>query len=133
MTTRPILRLLAVALIVAPGARLLASLESEADALSARNYALNLLEQGLRESSDREAARAGHKEAAAKPSPLSAVNFDVNKDGKLDEAEFAKWSAAVRLAVVKSAEAMKRFDKNSDGKLDDAEWAAAGNELFGVR
>jgi hypothetical protein len=133
MNTRHVLRLLAVVSLLAPGARLLANAATESDALGVRVFSLNLLEKDLRETAEREAIRANRKATPPPPSSLSAANFDVNKDGKLDEAEFAKWSAAVRAAVVKSPEAMKRYDTNKDGKLDDAEWAAASTVLMGKK
>jgi len=131
MNTRHVFRLLAVASLLTPGVHLLAA----ADDLNAtfRNMTLDLIAKDVREASEREEIKANRKEAAAKPSPLAPSNFDLNKDGKLDDAEFAAWSAAVRSAAVKSPEAMKRFDKNKDGKLDDAEWTAASTELFGKR
>jgi len=134
MNIKNALRLLAVALIVAPGVRLLAdtaSLNAEADGLSARNFFLNMYGKDIQETDDRIALRDARQKAAAQAAALSAANFDKNHDGKLDETEFAAWMAAVRQAVVKSPEAMKRFDKNHDGKLDDAEWAAASAVLLG--
>ena len=132
MKTRSVLRLLAVVpLLAAPGVRLLASPATESDALGVRVFVLNLIEKDLREAAEREEIRANRKPAPAPVSSLSAANFDLNKDGKLDDQEFAAWSAAVRRAAGKSPEAMKRFDKNKDGKLDDAEWNAALNWMFG--
>lgn len=128
MNIRLILRLLAVASFLTPGIRLLA-----ADPYGTRTFNLNLLEKDLRETAEREEIKANRKPAPAWPSSLAAANFDINKDGKLNDAEFATWSAAVRKAAVKSPAAMKRFDKNSDGKLDDAEWKTASDELFGQR
>jgi hypothetical protein len=132
MHTRHILRLLAVASLLTPGVRLLAA-DQSADSFGNRVFTLNLLEKDLREAAEREEIKANRKATPAPPSSLSAANFDKNKDGKLDDAEFAAWSAAVRQAAIKSPEAMKRFDKNKDGKLDDAEWTAASAELFGKR
>jgi hypothetical protein len=131
MNTRQVLRLLAVASLLSPGIRLLA-VDAGADPFGTRNFSLNLLEKDIRDTNEREETRQARKEAA-KTSPLSAANFDLNKDGKLDDTEFAAWSAAVRKAAAKSPEALKRFDKNKDGKLDDAEWTAASVELFGKR
>ena len=127
MNMRFLLRLLAVALVVSPGVRLLAD-----DPMLFRTFALDLTQKQAMEASERQELRASRKETPP-PSSLSAANFDVNKDGKLDEAEFAQWTAALRRAATNAPEAMKRFDRNHDGKLDDAEWAAAVNELFGSR
>ncbi len=128
MNTRFVLRLLAVALVASPGVRLLAD---DSMSFAFRTMTLDLIQKQASEASERQELRATRKEAPAQPSALSAANFDANKDGKLDDAEFAKWTAALRQAATKSPEAMKRFDKNRDGKLDDAEWAAALTELFG--
>lgn len=133
MNNRQVLRLLAVASLLTPGVRLLAQTPSASESIPFRTMTLDLVEKDIREKAEREETKANRKETPAKPSPLSAVNFDLNKDGKLDDAEFTAWSAAVRKAVVKSPEALKRFDKNKDGKLDDAEWTAASTELFGKR
>ena len=130
MNTRFILRLLAVALVISPGVRLLAD---DNNTLMFRTMALDLMQKQATEASEREQLRAARKEAPAQPSALSATNFDANKDGKLDDAEFAKWTAALRKAATQTPEAMKRFDKNRDGQLDDAEWSAAVTELFGSR
>jgi membrane protein involved in colicin uptake len=55
--------------------------------------------------------------------------FDKNKDGKLDEAERAKWEAekAQRRAkdAARRAELIARFDVNKDGKIDANEGATA--------
>ncbi len=130
MKIKNALRLLAVVSLVTPGVRLLAdtsSLNAESDALAARNFFLNLYAKDVQEADDRIALRDARQKAAA----LSAANFDKNHDGKLDAEEFAAWSKAVRAAIVKSPEAMKRFDKNHDGKIDDAEWAAVEATLTG--
>jgi hypothetical protein len=133
MNTCPTLRLLAVASLLAPGVRLLAEPPSGSESISFRTMTLDLMEKDIREKTEREDHKANRKAAPVQPSPLSAANFDLNKDGKLDDAEFAAWNAAVRKAAGKSPEAMKRFDKNKDGKLDDPEWTAASTELFGQR
>ena len=130
MNTRLILRLIALSLTVAPGARVLADVPSASETINFRSMTLDMIEKNARETSEREDLRANRKRTA-QVSPLSAANFDLNKDGKLDEKEFAAWSAAVRAAVTKSPEAMKRFDTNKDGKLSDAEWAIASEQLFG--
>jgi hypothetical protein len=44
--------------------------------------------------------------------------FDVNKDGKLDDAEKAQLKSAF---AAKKAEKLARFDANKDGQLDEAE------------
>ncbi len=64
------------------------------------------------------------------PPELSAVNFDLNKLGKLDDKEFAAWTAALRRSVTQSPAAMKRFDTDHDGRLDDAEWSVALRRLL---
>jgi hypothetical protein len=100
--------------------------------ISFRMMTLDLLHQEASEAAERERLRTT-RPAAAKAAALSAANFDLNKDGKLDEAEFAAWTAELRKTAVKSPEAMKRFDTDKDGKLSDAEWAAAVEQLFGAR
>ncbi|MEY4488105.1 MAG: hypothetical protein RIQ79_613 [Verrucomicrobiota bacterium] len=61
--------------------------------------------------------------------PSVLQRFDKNKNGKLDDAERAKWEAekAQRRAkdAARRAELIARFDTNKDGKLDADEGAAA--------
>jgi len=52
--------------------------------------------------------------------------FDVNKDGKIDDAERGSMKDAMKaMHAQKKAEMLARFDLNKDGKLDDAERASA--------
>lgn len=132
MNARCSFRLLAVLLSLLPGVRALAQTPRGAESINFRVLTLDLLHKEATEASEREEARAARL-AAVKPSPLSAVNFDVNKDGKLDDKEFATWTAALRKFAVTSPEAMKRFDTDKDGKLSDPEWNAAVDQLFGAR
>jgi hypothetical protein len=99
---------------------------------SYRRLALDLFARNANEASERQESAAA-RQAAAKASPLSATNFDLNKDGKLDDKEFAAWTAELRKAVEKNPPALKRFDTDKDGKLSDAEWSAAVSELFGEK
>ncbi len=79
------------------------------------------------------ASAAGLRAADAPPKaevpPSVLQRFDRNKDGKLDDAERAKWEAekAHRRAkdAARRAELVARFDTNKDGKIDAAEGAAA--------
>ncbi len=61
--------------------------------------------------------------------PSVLIRFDKNKDGKLDEAERAKWEAekAQRRAkdAARRADLLARFDANKDGRIDADEGAAA--------
>ena len=48
--------------------------------------------------------------------------FDLNHDGKLDDAERAQMKAAFQAKrAERKAEALAKFDANKDGKLDDGE------------
>lgn len=72
-------------------------------------------------------AEEGAPKSEIPPSVLK--RFDKNQDGKLDDAEKAKWEAekAARREkeAAKKAEMLARFDTNKDGKLDEEERAAA--------
>ena len=68
------------------------------------------------------AAEGEKKPEAPKRNPIME-KYDLNKDGKLDEAE------REALRKDRTAERIKRFDKNSDGKLDEQEEAAARAEF----
>lgn len=71
------------------------------------------------------------QEAPPKPAvpPSVLQRFDKNKDGKLDDAERAKWEAdkAQRREkdAARRAEMVARFDTNKDGRIDADEGAAA--------
>lgn len=74
------------------------------------------------------------KDAADAPVPPSVLaRYDRNKDGKLDEAERAKWQADLAARREKSqAERramLERFDTNKDGRLSEEEHAAAKIEM----
>ncbi len=85
-----------------------------------RQYYVDAIDENARELSEREQTAQKHSQKAALP---SAVNFDTNHDGRLDEKELAGWEKAVRAAADRSPAVLQRFDTNHDGKLDDAEWA----------
>jgi hypothetical protein len=111
---------------------LLAQRASESDQILFRTITLDLTAAKAGRDSARAELRAAHAKEAAKVTPaLSAADFDLNHDGKLDNAEMAAWIAAVRAAAQQSPSFMQRFDRNHDGRLDDAEWAVAGKEIFG--
>ena len=60
--------------------------------------------------------------------------FDVNKDGKLDDAEKAKLREAKHaLFAQRKAEKLAKFDANKDGTLDDAERVAMHDERVAKR
>lgn len=89
---------------------------------SARQFSIDLLVRQATEQSEREQARKGRS--------LAASDYDLNRDGKLDEKEMAAWQKGVRAAADKSPACLARFDQNHDGKLDDAEWAACWQALI---
>ena len=132
MNVRHSLRLLAVIALVFPAVRVFAQTSTFNPAFDNRVFTLELMTKEANEASEREARRQALP-APAKRASLSAANFDLNKDGKLDDTEFAAFTGEVRKVAARSSEAMKRFDANRDGKLDDAEWKAAVNVLFGER
>lgn len=84
-------------------------------------FSLNVLGQDYRNAADRE--------RAVKES-LSAANFDVNHNGKLDDQEYDAWQKRVRTFVQQQPELMKRFDRNRDGVLSDREWDFAYGQIF---
>jgi Ca2+-binding EF-hand superfamily protein len=60
--------------------------------------------------------------------------FDVNKDGKLDDAEKAKLREAKHaMFAQKKAEKLAKFDANKDGTLDDAERVAMHDARVAAR
>ena len=131
MNTRASVRLCAVLLSIAPA--VLSAQSSPAVAppdYSSRLMTLDMLVRNANDVSEREQLAASRP---AKPAALSAANFDANKDGKLDDKEFASWTAELRKLAMKTPAAMKRFDADKDGKLSDAEWSAAVTELFGEK
>ena len=73
--------------------------------------------------------RAQDAPPKAEVPPSVLQRFDKNKDGKLNDAERAKWEAdkAQRRAkdASRRAELIARFDSNKDGKIDADEGAAA--------
>lgn len=124
MNPRIPLVVLTAALVVTPGARLLAFSTSidEADA-RLRLMSLDLLDRQARAAADLENARA-------ETARLAPTTYDLNHDGWLDVTEFAAWEKQVRIAAEKAPHVLKKFDKNHDKKLDDAEWAAARLEIM---
>ena len=59
------------------------------------------------------------------PSKAALEKYDLNKDGKLDEAETATMKAAIAAKAKATREAnLAKYDANKDGKLDDGEKAA---------
>ena len=60
--------------------------------------------------------------------------FDINKDGKLDDAEKAKLREAKHaMFAQKKAEKLAKFDANKDGALDSAERTAMHDERVAKR
>lgn len=116
----------AAVVMLAAGARLAAQAvrDNENLSLQIRAMSLDLLVQSANAASEREAARAERQR-------LSAATYDADRNGKLDDREFAAWEREVRAYAEKSPALLKKFDRNRDRKLSDAEWAAARRELIG--
>lgn len=78
-------------------------------------------------------AQVGDAAADAPVPPSVLARYDRNKDGKLDEAERAKWQADLAARREKhQAERnamLERFDTNKDGRLSEEEKAAAKLEM----
>ena len=124
------LRLCAALFVVVPASSLMAQRSAVPETPTMRLMALELLARNANEASERAELAASRP---VKPAPLSAANFDANKDGKLDDKEFAAWTAELRKVATRTPAAMKKFDTDKDGALSDAEWSAAVTELFGER
>ncbi|MCX6123166.1 MAG: hypothetical protein NTV34_00200, partial [Proteobacteria bacterium] len=84
----------------------------------------------------KESAGAGEEEADNFPDDATTIDhsikdrakalraeYDINKDGKLDDSERAALRASMEQSV------LKKFDKNGDGKIDAEEDLAIRNEI----
>lgn len=68
------------------------------------------------------------------PRKAMIEKFDVNKDGKLDDAEKAKLRETRQaMFAQKKAEKLAKFDANKNGTLDDAERIAMHDERVAKR